>query len=581
MTLRRGWPLAAVAVLAALAYGRAMVREPLGPYDAAAVRRMAGSWHDVVFGAFDPAGTVSLDKLPGAFWLQALSARLLGVHTWALVLPQVAEGVLTVLVLHRVVRRCAGRPAGLAAAAVLAASPAVVALNRGSISGSLMILLVVLAADAVVGALQDGRAWRLALAGVWIGLAFQATMIEAWLVLSALAVAVLVAAPGPLRRRIGGVAVGGVTTAVVSLLWMGAVRLVPVDARPYADGSVTNSVFEQVLGYNGLARVGAQSPLQVLPGQGLDVAAGAPPGWDRLLTGDLGRDTGWLLPVALVAAVALLLSRRGEPRTDPVRAAVLLWGVWAVTLGVASSWAATINGSYTAALAPAVAALCGIGAATAWAHRAEAPTRVAVVVAVLGAAVYGAALLWESTAPAWLLPTLVAVSLAALVLVAVRVERVGLGVAALAVLLVPATASVSLVLHGYGAFDTPFESSTAARGIHRLFVATPARAARPLPALGKARAGAPDLPAGPSSAVTSVVSYPTAQEVLPIGGSTGTQPVRRSTGGAPTSPAVRSTWYSRSRATTPAGLDRDAPPGGRRATPPLRSYYCLPADATG
>ena len=77
MTLRRGWPLAAVAGLAALAYGWAIVRDPLEPYYAAAVRSMAGNWHDFVFGAFDPAGTVSLDKLPGAFWLQALSAQLL------------------------------------------------------------------------------------------------------------------------------------------------------------------------------------------------------------------------------------------------------------------------------------------------------------------------------------------------------------------------------------------------------------------------------------------------------------------------------------------------------------------------
>lgn len=329
--IQRGRPLAAVATLAAIAYGWAIVRDPLEPYYAAAVRSMAGDWHDFAFGAFDPAGTVSLDKLPGAFWLQALSARLLGVHTWTLVLPQVIEGVLTVLVLHRVVRRCAGRTAGLAAALVLAVSPAVVALDRGNISDSLMILLVVLAADAGVGALLDGRARRIALTGVWVGLAFQAKMMEAWLVLPALGVTYLVAAAAPLPRRIGHLAIGAVTTIVVSLLWMTAVTLVPAAARPYADGSTTNSLFEQVFDYNGLARIGAQSPLQILAGQGLGVSLGAPPGWDRLLTGDLGRDTGWLLPTAVVAAVALLVARRREPRTDPVRATVLLWGLWAVT----------------------------------------------------------------------------------------------------------------------------------------------------------------------------------------------------------------------------------------------------------
>ena len=43
---------------------------------------MSESWHDFVFGAFDPAGTISVDKLPGALWVQALSVRLFGFHEW-------------------------------------------------------------------------------------------------------------------------------------------------------------------------------------------------------------------------------------------------------------------------------------------------------------------------------------------------------------------------------------------------------------------------------------------------------------------------------------------------------------------
>ena len=94
-----------------------------------------------------PAGTISVDKLPGALWLQALSVRLLGVHTWAVALPQVIEGALTVLVLFRAVRRLAGPVAGVVAAAVLTLSPATVTLDRGNISDTLLILLLVLAAD--------------------------------------------------------------------------------------------------------------------------------------------------------------------------------------------------------------------------------------------------------------------------------------------------------------------------------------------------------------------------------------------------------------------------------------------------
>jgi 4-amino-4-deoxy-L-arabinose transferase-like glycosyltransferase len=66
-------------------------------YYAAADRSMSMSWHDFIFGAFDPAGTITVDKLPGALWLQALSVRAFGMHTWATILPQVIEGILAVL----------------------------------------------------------------------------------------------------------------------------------------------------------------------------------------------------------------------------------------------------------------------------------------------------------------------------------------------------------------------------------------------------------------------------------------------------------------------------------------------------
>ena len=66
------------------------------------------SWHNFVFAAFDPAATVTVDKLPGVFWVQALSVRLFGFHECAVLAPQAVEGVLTVLVLYHCVVRLAG-----------------------------------------------------------------------------------------------------------------------------------------------------------------------------------------------------------------------------------------------------------------------------------------------------------------------------------------------------------------------------------------------------------------------------------------------------------------------------------------
>ena len=429
--------LALVALVTAASYAWAINRDGLEVYYAAAVRSMSMSWHDFIFGAFDPAGTITLDKLPGAFWIQALAVRAFGLHTWVIVAPQAVEGVLTVLVLYRAVRRLAGPAAGLIAAIVFAVSPATVALNRGNISDTLMILLLVLAADATSAAIAsrrpDGSQGWLVLAAVWVGLAFQAKMIEAWLVLPALGLTYLIAAPGPARRHLRQLAVAAVVTGVVSLAWMTAVSLVPAAHRPYADGSHDNSVYAQVFVYNGFGRLSDQTPLQLLAGQGINLEAatlGQAPAPDRLLRGDLGRDTGWLLPAAVVVAGWGLFARRRQPRGDPLRASFVLWGAWLLTLGVTFSVTTTLNAYYTAALTPAEAAILGAGVAAAWssrrpagrlgADRADLTGRTGrtglagLAVVAAGTAGYAAWLLSTGTGvPGWVIPAVLTAGAAA------------------------------------------------------------------------------------------------------------------------------------------------------------------------
>src|SRR6185312_13969122 len=166
-----------IAVLAGLTYGWGMSRQAVEVYYAAAARSMAQSWHNFVFAAFDPDATISLDKLPGGLWPQALSVRIFGPHIWALVLPQVIEGSLAVLVLFTAVRRFTGAAAALVAVAVLAVTPAAIALNRGNVSDSLLILLLLCAVAATAKAIESGSTRWLLAAGGCVGLAFQAKMI--------------------------------------------------------------------------------------------------------------------------------------------------------------------------------------------------------------------------------------------------------------------------------------------------------------------------------------------------------------------------------------------------------------------
>ena len=73
-----------------------------------------------------------------------------------------------------------------------------------------------------------------------------------------------------------------------------------------------------------------------------------------------------MLPVALVAMIGLLIARRHRPRTDIVRAAVIVWGVWLITFTVLFSRAAVVLTYYTGVLVPPIAALCAIGLRTAY-----------------------------------------------------------------------------------------------------------------------------------------------------------------------------------------------------------------------
>ncbi len=534
--------LLAIAVVAAVAYAWGMAGASVEPFYGAAARSMSESWHDFIFGAFDPAGTVTVDKLPGALWVQALSLRIFGFHIWALVLPQVVEGAATILVLYRAVRRLAGPAAGLTAAAVLAVSPVTVLLGRGNVSDSLLILLLVLAADATSAALVSGSLRQLLLAGVWVGLAFQAKMIQAWLVLPALAAAYLLAGPAArLRTRCAHVALAGLVTAVVSLSWMTAVSLVPAHDRPYVDGSRGDSVYTQVFDYNGLGRLtghwdtlaGPPSPLVVAAvesGRVLNAETfGIKASWHRLLGGPFAADSGWLLPAAAVAALGVFISRRRQGQRDPLRAAVVLWGGWWLVLAVFFSAGTYLNSYYVAALIPAVAALCGTGLAACGPRPWTARVRLIVAAAVLGCAGYGAYLV-SGTASGPVVLTVVALIVAAAAVAQLLLPASGRGghltavaFAGAAVLLLPAAASVSSVIRGLGPFDTPFEPARTAHNNQILADDAPKLAQAIQRIELHTPPGAALFGADTSGAAQDYILY-SGREVLPIGGFLGNVP---------------------------------------------------------
>jgi 4-amino-4-deoxy-L-arabinose transferase-like glycosyltransferase len=532
-----GWARPALLVVTAISVFLYAWRSSgyLEVYYAAAVRSMSMNWHNFLYAAFDPAGTVTTDKLPGAFWVQALSVRAFGLHDWAIVLPQIIEGAVSVLVLYRAVRRLAGPVAGITASVVLALAPANVALDRGNVSDTLMILLVVLAADAVVSAIVKSAPWHLLAAGLWVGLAFQAKMLEAWLILPALAGVYFLAAPDRIPKRVLAVSGLGVLAVAVSLSWMLYVTAQPKAGRPYVDGSSSDSLFQQVFDYNGFGRIDQPSPNAVLfETIGLGRLPSSAPGPTRMLTGPFGLDSGWLIPAAVAIAGIGLVARRREPRGDPFRASLVLWGTWLVVLLVVFSISSTINSYYTAALTPAIGGLIGTGIALAWARRSSLLVRGLAAAIVVGSAIYAAWLLPDTGTglPGWLGTTVVALgaSVAALVVVSgwlpgrhTTSSALALGV--VAILLAPTVASASVVANGLGSFDTPFEPAATATATALLFGPTArVRAEALLPQLEQLRSQfhTVDLMATQTAVLAAPTIFDSGIEVYPLGGYDGT-----------------------------------------------------------
>ena len=175
----------------------------------AAAQAASQSWKAFFFGSSDAANFITVDKPPAALWIMGLAARLFGVSSWSLLVPQALMGVATVALVHATVRRWFGPAAGLLAGAVTALTPVATLIFRFNNPDALLVLLLVAAAYAVVRALEHGTTRWLVLAGICVGFSFLAKQLQALLVVPPFALVYLAAAPVSLGRRLGQLAAAG------------------------------------------------------------------------------------------------------------------------------------------------------------------------------------------------------------------------------------------------------------------------------------------------------------------------------------------------------------------------------------
>ncbi len=376
---------------------------------AAAVQAGTRSWKALFFGSIDSSNFITVDKPPASLWVMALSGRIFGFSSWSMLVPQALEGVGAVWLLYAAIKRWFGAGAGLAAGAMLAFTPVAALMFRFNNPDALLVLMLTAGAYCLTRAIERaGTRWIVA-AGAMIGIAFLAKMLQAFLVLPAFSLVYLIAAPTGIWRRTWQLLAGAAAMLLTAGWWVAAVALWPVGSRPFIDGSPDNSIFNLITGYNGLERLFSSG------GPGGGGAGGGmfsgSPGLLRLFNDLMGGQASWLLPAAVLALALGLWSRRRAPRTDRVRAALLLWGGWLLVTAVVFSFGrGVIHTYYTVALAPAIAALVAIGGALLWQRRESAQTRALAALAIGVSCGWAFALL--SRTPSWLPWLRVAIAIA-------------------------------------------------------------------------------------------------------------------------------------------------------------------------
>lgn len=270
----RRWDLAVLAVILVFSLGLHLYQiQDVGDgntYYTATVKSMLQSWHNFFFAAAEPGGSVTVDKPPLGFWIEAAFAAAFGVSGVVVSLPNILAGVASIWLLFHLVKKQFGSIPGLIAALVLALTPVSVAVDRNNTIDGLLIFTLLLAAWAFLRAAEAGRLRWLLLGAGLVGLGFNIKMMQAFLPLPAFYALYLFggglsapaqgAAPAPSarpgwRRRILHLALASVVLAATALSWAVVVDLVPASQRPFVGSTSSNSEMELIFGYNGVQRL--------------------------------------------------------------------------------------------------------------------------------------------------------------------------------------------------------------------------------------------------------------------------------------------------------------------------------------
>jgi 4-amino-4-deoxy-L-arabinose transferase-like glycosyltransferase len=417
---RLDWPLIGILLIALVLYGYGTWKTgSANDFYTSAITSMTQSFKNFWYASFDPAGYITVDKPPVALWFMAISAKMLGVSNFSVVLPSVLFGVGSVYLMYRLVKPTFGVHAGRIAALVMTITPIVVADSRTNNMDATLIYFLLLAIWMLQKAIHKNQHRFIWLVGSFalIGFAFNIKMLQAFMILPGMLLFYWLASRDNWKFKIGKLAVATVALIGFTLAWPLSVDMTAANQRPYEGGSQHNSVLELAFGYNGTQRLLGQTtgtggafknnsgsngkkissnPMngrrfnpKNLPtnmsknhqhgnfkpgkmgrhGGGMGGAGGAfnigTAGPLRLFQSALGPQISWFLPFAIFGILAAFW-RYADPTKKWYQLTlqqkhVVLWSGWLVPVYGFFSVASFFHPYYTIMLAPAIAALSGIG----------------------------------------------------------------------------------------------------------------------------------------------------------------------------------------------------------------------------
>ncbi|GAB6092818.1 ArnT family glycosyltransferase [Furfurilactobacillus curtus] len=403
------WYFVLILVLAVFLYGWNIWQAgSANDFYTAAIVSMTKNWHNFWYASFDPAGFITVDKPPVALWFMAASAKLFGLHGWSIVLPSVAFGVGSVVLIRQMVRPYFGRLAGNLSAFFMTITPIVVADSRTNNMDATLIFFLLLAGFTLQRAILKRRAWQVTVAFALIGIAFNIKMLQAFMLLPAMYFFYWIASTVTWRKKVAHLIVATIALAVFTLFWPLAVDNTSTKDRPYIGSSSTNSVLNLAFGYNGSQRLLGQSTgtgsrfpgmsastksankvtgkSKILPTktnhapngqhstrrpgrQGVGGGQGAfnigTAGPFRLFQQALGEQVSWFFPLALTGLISAYLYEADHKKkwwqTTINQQQLWYWTAWLVPVAGFFSIASFFHPYYMIMLAPPLAVLAGIG----------------------------------------------------------------------------------------------------------------------------------------------------------------------------------------------------------------------------